>query len=78
MLITLKLVLRTLVLPPAGPLLLAGLGTWLLVRGRTGAALRRAALALLVVMLVNHRFYNELPRSDLEDKAVIDTRGVWS
>lgn len=52
MLITLKLVLRTLMLPPAGPLLLAGLGTWLLVRGRTGAALRRAALALLVVCLV--------------------------
>ena len=51
MLITLKLVLRTLVLPPAGPLLLAGLGSWLLARGRTGAALRRAALALLVVCL---------------------------
>jgi hypothetical protein len=29
-------------------------------------------------MLVNHRFYNEIPRGDLKGKAVIDTRGVWS
>ncbi len=34
--------------------------------------------AHIVVMLVNHRFYNELPRGDLKGKAVIDTRGVWS
>jgi hypothetical protein len=32
MFITLKLLLRTLLLPPAGPLLLAGVGLWLLAR----------------------------------------------
>jgi uncharacterized SAM-binding protein YcdF (DUF218 family) len=51
MLVTLKFVLRSLLLPPAGPLLLAGLGTWLLVRRRTGDAARKAALAFLVVSL---------------------------
>jgi uncharacterized SAM-binding protein YcdF (DUF218 family) len=51
MLITLKFVLRSLVLPPAGPLLLAALGTWLLVRRRTGGAARTAAVALVVVSL---------------------------
>lgn len=34
--------------------------------------------AHIVVMLVNHRVYNTIPRADLEGKAVIDTRGVWS
>jgi UDP-N-acetyl-D-mannosaminuronic acid dehydrogenase len=34
--------------------------------------------AHIIVMLVNHRFYNEIPRGDLEGKAIIDTRGVWS
>jgi UDP-N-acetyl-D-mannosaminuronic acid dehydrogenase len=34
--------------------------------------------AHVVVMLVNHRLYNEIPRADLEGKAIIDTRGVWS
>ena len=34
--------------------------------------------AHIVVMLVNHRPYNEIPRADLKGKAVIDTRGVWS
>lgn len=34
--------------------------------------------AHIVVMLVNHRPYNEIPRADLEGKAIIDTRGVWS
>jgi uncharacterized SAM-binding protein YcdF (DUF218 family) len=51
MLITLKFALRGLVLPPAGPLLLAGLGTWLLARRRTGEAARKTALALVVVSL---------------------------
>ena len=32
----------------------------------------------IVVMLVNHRSYNEIQRADLEGKAIIDTRGVWS
>ncbi|MBN8974321.1 MAG: UDP-N-acetyl-D-mannosamine dehydrogenase, partial [Rhizobiales bacterium] len=32
--------------------------------------------AHIVVMLVNHRAYNEIPRTSLKDKAVIDTRGV--
>ena len=34
--------------------------------------------AHIVVMLVNHRVYNKIPREALKDKAVIDTRGVWS
>lgn len=34
--------------------------------------------AHIAVMLVNHRVYNEIPRDALKDKAVIDTRGVWS
>lgn len=34
--------------------------------------------AHIVVMLVNHRLYNEIPRADLDGKAIIDTRGVWS
>jgi UDP-N-acetyl-D-mannosaminuronic acid dehydrogenase len=34
--------------------------------------------AHVVVMLVNHRHYKDIPRADLEGKAVIDTRGVWS
>lgn len=41
----------------------------------TGALIRDAHI---VVMLVNHRPYNEIPRADLEGKAIIDTRGVWS
>lgn len=32
----------------------------------------------IVVMLVNHRQYSEISRADLESKAIIDTRGVWS
>ena len=51
MFVTLKALLRTLVLPPAGPLLLAGLGCWLLARQRTGAAARRVAWALIVTGL---------------------------
>ena len=34
--------------------------------------------AHVVVMLVNHRLFSEIPRGDLKNKAVIDTRGVWS
>jgi len=34
--------------------------------------------APIVVMLVNHRAYNEIVRGDLDGKVVIDTRGVWS
>jgi UDP-N-acetyl-D-mannosaminuronic acid dehydrogenase len=34
--------------------------------------------AHIVVMLVNHRQYGDIPRGELEGKAVIDTRGVWS
>lgn len=34
--------------------------------------------AHIVVMLVNHRQYKDIPRADLEGKAIIDTRGVWS
>ena len=49
MLITLKRLLRILALPPAGPLLLAGLGLWLLARNRTGGTARRVGLALVAV-----------------------------
>lgn len=34
--------------------------------------------AHIVVMLVNHRHYKDIPVTDLGDKVVIDTRGVWS
>jgi len=34
--------------------------------------------AHIVVMLVNHRVYGEIAQSDLSNKVVIDTRGVWS
>lgn len=34
--------------------------------------------AQIVVMLVNHRIYSEIPREDLKGKAMIDTRGAWS
>lgn len=34
--------------------------------------------AHIVVMLVNHRIYKEITETDLNNKAVIDTRGVWS
>jgi uncharacterized SAM-binding protein YcdF (DUF218 family) len=51
MFITLKFLLRTLVLPPAGPLLLAGLGLWLLARHRAGEAARRTGWALVTMSL---------------------------
>ncbi|MGB6605262.1 MAG: YdcF family protein [Steroidobacteraceae bacterium] len=50
MLITLKMILRTLILPPAGPLLLAALGLWL-ARWRTPRA-RRAGWLLVGAVLV--------------------------
>jgi uncharacterized SAM-binding protein YcdF (DUF218 family) len=49
-LVTLKMLLRTLVLPPAGLLLLAFAGAWLLARYPPGRA-RRAGLALLLAAL---------------------------
>jgi uncharacterized SAM-binding protein YcdF (DUF218 family) len=51
MFFTLKLLLRSLALPPAGPLLLAGLGVWLLWRARPGSAARRAGGLLLLASL---------------------------
>jgi uncharacterized SAM-binding protein YcdF (DUF218 family) len=51
MFFTLKLLLRTLLLPPAGPLLLAGLGIWLVRRRRSADATRAAGWALLVTGL---------------------------
>jgi len=48
MFVTLKTLLGALLLPPAGPLLLAGFGCWLLARRRTGDAARKAALVLVV------------------------------
>jgi uncharacterized SAM-binding protein YcdF (DUF218 family) len=51
MFITLKLVLRTLLLPPAGPLLVAGLGLWLLARRRSGPLARKAGGALILMSL---------------------------
>ncbi|HYB63638.1 MAG TPA: YdcF family protein [Steroidobacteraceae bacterium] len=52
MFVTLKMLLGTLLLPPAGPLLLAGAGLWLLARRRTSDAAGTAALALAVTGLV--------------------------
>ncbi len=52
MFVTLKMLLGTLVLPPAGPLLLAGAGLWLLARRRSGAGGAKAALALAATGLV--------------------------
>jgi uncharacterized SAM-binding protein YcdF (DUF218 family) len=51
MLMELKFLLRTLVLPPAGPLLLAFMGLWLLARRRADGAGRKGALALLSMSL---------------------------
>jgi UDP-N-acetyl-D-mannosaminuronic acid dehydrogenase len=36
------------------------------------------AEAHIVVMLVNHRAYNDIAPAELNGKVVIDTRGVWS
>jgi len=51
MFVTLKTLLGALLLPPAGPLLLAGFGCWLLARRRTADAARKAALVLVVAGL---------------------------
>jgi uncharacterized SAM-binding protein YcdF (DUF218 family) len=48
MLITLKTLLHTLLLPPGGPLLLATLGAWLIARVHAGARTRRVGWVLLV------------------------------
>jgi uncharacterized SAM-binding protein YcdF (DUF218 family) len=50
MFVTLKAVLKTLVLPPCGPLLVAFVGAWLLAR-RPSLRARRAGIALLVLGL---------------------------
>ncbi|HEV2230445.1 MAG TPA: YdcF family protein [Steroidobacteraceae bacterium] len=47
MFVTLKMLLGTLLLPPAGPLLLSGAGLSLLVRRPPGEGARKAALALV-------------------------------
>ena len=52
MFITLKLLLRTLLLPPAGPLLIAAAGAWLL-RSRTSARTARAGWLLLAAGLAS-------------------------
>ncbi|HVN46599.1 MAG TPA: YdcF family protein [Steroidobacteraceae bacterium] len=48
MLITLKSLLHTLLLPPGGPLLLATAGAWLLARQSAGRRARRTGWALLI------------------------------
>jgi uncharacterized SAM-binding protein YcdF (DUF218 family) len=50
MLITLKMLLRSLLLPPAGPLLVAALGACL-IRARNGSVARRTGWALLIAAL---------------------------
>ncbi|HXY95630.1 MAG TPA: YdcF family protein [Steroidobacteraceae bacterium] len=52
MFVTLKMLLGTLLLPPAGLLLLAGWGLWLLARSRGAGRARGAGLALAVAGLV--------------------------
>jgi uncharacterized SAM-binding protein YcdF (DUF218 family) len=49
--VTLKTLLRTLVLPPAGPLLLAVVGAFLVSRPRASARARRAGVTLLALGL---------------------------
>ena len=51
MLIAIKTLLHTLVLPPGGPLLLAAAGAWLIARRGAGLRVRRTGWALLVVGL---------------------------
>jgi uncharacterized SAM-binding protein YcdF (DUF218 family) len=51
MLITLKTILHTLLLPPAGPLLSAIAGAWLIARGGGGVRARRTGWALLLIGL---------------------------
>ena len=52
MLITLKSLLHTLLLPPAGPLLIAAAGAWLL-RSRASAGAARAGWLLLAAGLAS-------------------------
>lgn len=49
----LKVLLRTVLLPPAGPLLLAALGVWLLARRRAGAAPSRPGWVLAIAGLAS-------------------------
>ena len=51
MLVTLKMFLGTVLLPPGGLALLAGVGLWLLARGRAGAAARAAGWTLVIASL---------------------------
>jgi len=53
MFFTLKLLLGNLLLPPAGPLLLGGLGLWLLARRSAGDSTRRAGWVLVTVSLAS-------------------------
>src|SRR5262252_9372614 len=53
MLIALKSLLHTLVLPPGGPLLLAAAGAWLIARRGAGLCGRRTGWALLVLGLAS-------------------------
>ncbi|MDE2136608.1 MAG: YdcF family protein [Gammaproteobacteria bacterium] len=53
MLFVLKKLLRTVLLPPAGPLLLAAIGTWLVLRRDPGSAARRVGGACLVTGLAS-------------------------
>ena len=78
MLVSLKILLRCLILPPAGPLLLAFLGTWLVMRrgaGRAralGAALLLGALAalwLLSLPLLADALWHAAERVPLLDPA---------
>lgn len=51
MLIAIKMVLHTVLLPPGGPLLLATAGAWLIARGGAGVRARRIGWALLAAGL---------------------------
>jgi uncharacterized SAM-binding protein YcdF (DUF218 family) len=69
MLIALKTLLHTLLLPPTGPLLLAAAGAWLIARRGPGTRLRRAGWALLVAGLATLWLLASPPVADALSRA---------
>jgi len=69
MLIVLKSLLHTLLLPPSGPLLLAAAGAWLIARRGPGTHLRRTGWALLVAGLATLWLLSSPPVADALSRA---------